>query len=80
VIAVPDDPEDMPRADLTDDWRPHTPRAVLSGLALLLVLGIGLGLAVGLGLARLFDAADIEDLARDFSRPEAVARPTSLHQ
>ena len=70
----------MPRADLRDDWRSHTPRAVLTGLALLLVLGIGLGLVVGFGLARLFDAADLEDFAEGFSRPEAVVRTTSLHQ
>lgn len=70
----------MPRADLTDDWRPRTPRTVLGGLAALIVLGIGLGLLVGLGLARLFDAADIEDFARDFSQTGALVHSPLRHQ
>jgi hypothetical protein len=63
----------MPRTDLTDDWQ-HTVRTVLTGTVVILVLGLALGAVIGFLLIRAFDAAGVDDLARDFSGPQAVER------
>jgi hypothetical protein len=60
----------MPRTDLTDDWQ-HTVRTVLTGTVVILVLGVALGAVIGFLLIRAFDAAGVDDLARNFSGPRA---------
>jgi hypothetical protein len=56
----------MRRRDLID--YPHKyRRAALAALVTLLVLGLGLGGALGTALSRAFEAANIEELAREFS-------------
>jgi hypothetical protein len=66
----------MPRRDLTDD-RDHNVRTVLTGTVVILVLGVLLGAVLGLLLIRFFDAAGLDDLARNFSGPHVTERSTS---
>jgi hypothetical protein len=62
----------MRRTDLMPDWQRHTMRTVLTGILVILVLGVALGAGIGLLLTRAFDAAGVDDLARNFSGPPAV--------
>jgi hypothetical protein len=66
----------MPRTEVTDEGH-HTVRTVLTGTVVILVLGLLLGAALGLLLIRFFDAAGLDDLARNFSGPHATERSTS---
>jgi hypothetical protein len=62
----------MRRTDLTHDWQQHTMRTVLTGILVILVLGVSLGAAIGFLLTRAFDAAGVDELTRDLSRPRAT--------
>jgi ABC-type transporter Mla maintaining outer membrane lipid asymmetry permease subunit MlaE len=66
----------MRRADLMPDWQQHTMRTVLSAILVILVLGVALGAVLGLMLTRAFDAAGIDEFARNFSGPHAADEST----
>jgi hypothetical protein len=65
----------MPRTDLTDDWQ-HTVRTVLTGTVVILVLGVALGAVIGFLLIHAFDAAGVDEFARNFSGPRVVDEST----
>lgn len=48
-------------------------RSVLTGLAILLMLGLTVGIALGFVFTRVFEAAQIDEMARNFSEPGAAA-------
>lgn len=43
------------------------------GTTIMLLIGIAMGMVVGTGLARLVEAAHLEDLAKQFRDPAATA-------
>lgn len=61
----------MRRGDLMDDWQQHRKRRVVNAAVLLLVVGVTLGALLGIGLARVFDAAPLDEIQQEFSGPDA---------
>lgn len=52
---------------------PRQGRAAVVGTTIMLLIGIAMGMVVGTGLARLVEAAHLEDLAKQFRDPAATA-------
>ena len=61
----------MRRGDLMDDWQQHRKRRVVTAAILLLVIGVTLGAVFGIALARVFDAAPLDEIQQEFSGPDA---------
>lgn len=66
----------MRRGDLMNDWQDRRKRSALTALVVLLMIGLTVGVALGVILTQAFDAARIDDLAREFSQPGAAAPVT----
>jgi hypothetical protein len=66
----------MRRGDLVNDWQDRRKRSAVTALVVILMIGLTLGVALGVVLTRVFDAAQIDELAREFSRPGAGAPVT----
>lgn len=64
----------MTRWPLTDAT-PRTGRAAVLGTVTLLLLGLMLGATLGIGLAKLFDLAQLDEFASQFSSPAAAGSP-----
>jgi uncharacterized membrane protein YfcA len=54
-----------------DDWQQHRKRRVANAAVLLLVIGLTLGAVLGIALARVFDAAPLDEIQQEFSGPDA---------
>ena len=60
----------MRRGDLMDDWQQHRKRRVVNAVVLLLVIGVTLGVVLGMAMARVFDAAPLDEIQQEFSGPD----------
>ena len=67
----------MRRGDLMDDWQEHRKRYLITAAVVLLVIGLTVGAALAVIVTRLFDAANLDEFARDFSRPGAAGPAVS---